>query len=179
MKSFHDALAVWLGTAVNVALSLQTQSTEAPLKSHWLALQELRITSQHNVFPSEISIFTTWELLTGAAERQIHGSSVDEAYSVHKLSLGDFRPFDRTQGQTSVDRSLFRTSKGCLGLGPRSMRAGDEVFLVCGSHVLFVLQKNADKPTYSLVGEAYLHGFMHGEILIEEFKATIGEIAIE
>ncbi len=42
-----------------------------------------------------------------------------------------------------------------------------------------VLRKNEEKPTYSLVGESYLHGFMRGEMLTQEFQAKIGEVAIE
>jgi hypothetical protein len=59
------------------------------------------------------------------------------------------------------------------------MCVGDEVFLLRGSHVPLVLRKNEEKPTYSLVGESYLHGFMRGEMLTQEFQAKIGEVAIE
>lgn len=183
-ESFRDALAVWLGTAINVSRAISSRAgssntTETPLPAIWRALDELRTSAQQEVFPSEVTIFTTWNLLTDAAASRIHCSSVDISYAAHKRSLGNFRYFDRVQGQTSTDRSLFLTSKGYIGLGPKSMRAEDEVFFLRGSHVPLVLRRNVGKSTHCLVGEAYLHGFMQGEMLTPEFQASVREITIE
>jgi hypothetical protein len=59
------------------------------------------------------------------------------------------------------------------------MRAEDEVFFLRGSHVPLVLQRNVGKSAHCLVGEAYLHGFMQGEMLTPEFQASVREITIE
>ncbi|KAM3072057.1 hypothetical protein ACMFMG_008518 [Clarireedia jacksonii] len=61
-------------------------------------------------------------------------------------------------------RSLFRTSIGCLGIGPQSLQVHDEVWVLKGATVPFVLRPRED-GTYQLIGEAYLHGLMHGELV--------------
>ena len=59
------------------------------------------------------------------------------------------------------DRCLFITKKGYLGLGPWNMKEEDVVFLVPGADAPIVLRPAEDK--WKLVGEAYVHGIMHGE----------------
>jgi hypothetical protein len=60
-------------------------------------------------------------------------------------------------------RSLFRTSVGSLGIGPQSLQILDEVWILNGATVPFVLRPRED-GTFQLIGEAYLHGLMHGEL---------------
>lgn len=61
-------------------------------------------------------------------------------------------------------RLLFVTEKGFLGLGSSTLEIGDEVWILAGADVPFVLRPSglsADK--FCLVGEAYVHGAMQGE----------------
>ncbi|PQE24591.1 heterokaryon incompatibility protein [Rutstroemia sp. NJR-2017a BVV2] len=60
-------------------------------------------------------------------------------------------------------RSLFRTSVGSLGIGPQSLQILDEVWILNGATVPFVLRPRED-GNYQLIGEVYLHGLMHGEL---------------
>jgi len=85
-------------------------------------------------------------------------------------------------------RRLFVTGQNqFLGLGPMSMEAGDEVWVLKGSRVPFLLRKmneeegvddeelaepNVDKGKgtpkiartyYKYIGDLYVHGIMHGE----------------
>jgi hypothetical protein len=73
-----------------------------------------------------------------------------------------------------VDRALFLTEKGYIGLGPDRCKAGDVVAVLAGVDVPFVLESRAvsKKDAFYLVGEAYVHGAMHGEAVrsIEEGK---------
>ena len=70
---------------------------------------------------------------------------------------------------TVVGRRVFTTEQGYLGLGPRDMEVGDQVFILSGSNVPFVLresetaQVNPLLPAYSLVGDCYVHGIMYGQ----------------
>jgi hypothetical protein len=57
---------------------------------------------------------------------------------------------------------LFTTVQGHLGNGHRSMKAGDEVWLIAGFPIPLILRRNNDGK-YRLVGDAYVHGIMHGE----------------
>ena len=47
-----------------------------------------------------------------------------------------------------------------------------------GAMVPFVLRITSKKLEYKLIGETYLHGFMHGEMLTSEFKSNVGTLKI-
>ena len=56
-----------------------------------------------------------------------------------------------------------------FGLAPRAAQVGDEVVLFLGAKFLYIIRKtDTDNglPTYGLVGEAYVHGWMNGELLM-------------
>ncbi|KAK1980969.1 heterokaryon incompatibility protein [Colletotrichum cereale] len=70
--------------------------------------------------------------------------------------------------ETLWERRPFLTDSGYLGLGGRSMEDGDAVWVVAGCPSPLVLREvpvsSISGPfCYRLVGEAYLHGVMHGE----------------
>lgn len=67
----------------------------------------------------------------------------------------------------SSTRRLLRTRKDYLGLGPSGMKEGDEVCIVLGAHVPFVLRYKK-KNRLQFIGEAYVHGIMHGEAVRSE-----------
>jgi hypothetical protein len=63
-----------------------------------------------------------------------------------------------------------------MGLGRDDVQAGEEVCALKGGAVLYALRRHDDMasvlgdgcglaPMFSFVGEAYLHGFMDGEVL--------------
>ena len=62
-------------------------------------------------------------------------------------------------------RRVFLTSEKQLGLGHGSALPGDEVWILQGARTPFVLRRNGNlgDDTFQLIGEAYVHGFMHGE----------------
>ncbi|KAF2803303.1 uncharacterized protein BDZ99DRAFT_170585 [Mytilinidion resinicola] len=68
---------------------------------------------------------------------------------------------------------FFVTEKGYLGLGPPDAAPGQEVVILLGFHMPFVMSKNED-GSYELVGEAYVHGIMDGEAVpgaeVEELR---------
>jgi hypothetical protein len=59
-------------------------------------------------------------------------------------------------------RKIFVTSKGHFGAGPISMEIGDQVALLSGLTMPLILREAA--PHYEVVGEAYVHGAMQGEL---------------
>ena len=115
------------------------------------------------------------------------------AERLSSIQHNSFNPYQlrRTVG----GRVLFRTradsndSDVLLGIGPESMRGGDEVWLLKGGSVLYILRPLLTEPrgtlqvldctganttilnirkggsTYELVGEAFIHGLMDGELL--------------
>ncbi|KAI0098139.1 heterokaryon incompatibility protein-domain-containing protein, partial [Nemania sp. FL0031] len=59
-------------------------------------------------------------------------------------------------------QSLFRTCSGEIGLGSKLVNSGDEVWVLAGGNVPFVLRRVMD-GRYRLLEECYVHGVMHGE----------------
>jgi len=95
------------------------------------------------------------------------------------------RPTDTNKFRIAAkyrNRSIFMTRDNVLGLGPFSC-AMDEVWLLEDARVPFILRPkpDSDKPTFSLIGESYVHGIMHGEcvecdeegVVASQFKEII------
>ena len=59
-------------------------------------------------------------------------------------------------------RSLFSTVDRKLGLGPTSARQGDQIWILNGAKVPFILRPISDEM-FELVGACYVHGIMHGQ----------------
>ena len=78
------------------------------------------------------------------------------------------RPMSLPMGLFCGDRALYQTQKGYIGLGPKSLMGADEVWLLTGSKVPFILRQSLNKSDYYVIGEAYLHGAMHGELMTDE-----------
>jgi hypothetical protein len=66
--------------------------------------------------------------------------------------------------QYNTGRKLFTTSQKWLGLGPECLEQDDEVWLLKHAAVPFILRPHGESQ-YTLVGEAYVHGIMHGELV--------------
>jgi hypothetical protein len=61
-------------------------------------------------------------------------------------------------------RALILTHDGRIGLGPDRCAAGDQIFSLLGGDVPYVLRPTARVSEYIILGEAYLHGVMDGEL---------------
>ncbi|KAF2429737.1 hypothetical protein EJ08DRAFT_698008 [Tothia fuscella] len=78
-----------------------------------------------------------------------------------------------------MNRRLFSTEEGHLGLGPLSLDAGDEIFLLEGGRTPYVLRKRYDgSGKWEFLGDCYIHGVMHGEMMTEEFKRRFETVRI-
>ena len=60
-------------------------------------------------------------------------------------------------------RRFCLTRSGHVGWVPLDTQQGDIVGLVCGSKVPLILRSTGD--TYLVVGQSYIHGIMHGEVI--------------
>jgi hypothetical protein len=80
---------------------------------------------------------------------------VDHEYLDALLSLWSSRPFS--------------TALGHVGLCPSSTKDGDAVFIPYGGHCPYIIRKVPDSSQtegrWELIGEAYVHGIMDGELL--------------
>jgi len=67
-------------------------------------------------------------------------------------------------------KRLAYTSNGIMGLVRQETKVGDSVAVLAGSKVLHCLRqveetKSSGEQRYNLIGEAYFHGIMDGEIM--------------
>ncbi|OAP56816.1 hypothetical protein AYL99_08928 [Fonsecaea erecta] len=62
-----------------------------------------------------------------------------------------------------VDRCFYATASGGRGIGPYGTLPGDLVAILYGGQFCYILREVSEH--YVLVGDAYLHGAMHGELL--------------
>ena len=72
------------------------------------------------------------------------------------------REFDRLRFIFSSSRRVFRTHENYLGNGRRSIRPGDQVWILAGAKIPFILRPQ-ENGKHVLVGGSYVHGAMHGE----------------
>jgi hypothetical protein len=79
----------------------------------------------------------------------------------------------------TVNRKFFITEKGYFGLGPSTTQPGDNVCVLAGGHVPYVVRPRdcdcaasilGDEPVNSLelLGDAYMQGIMNGEVASAE-----------
>ena len=80
---------------------------------------------------------------------------------------------------TLIDRRLFRSAKGFLGLCPPSSDVGDSVWVLPNAKVPFILRPRKGTGHYELLGEAYLHGCMNGEIGQKYSCESVQQIRIQ
>ena len=64
-------------------------------------------------------------------------------------------------------RAFFTTDSRYFGFGPNCTAAGDQIFLLIGSDVPFILRPAGEK--FELISACYVHGIMYGEGLCKNF----------
>ena len=75
-------------------------------------------------------------------------------------------------------RSLATTAGKLIGLVPRLTQVDDEIFVLDGGQVLYVLRPVGE--CFQCIGESYIHGLMDGEALrkLEDGTAEVDTIRI-
>lgn len=57
------------------------------------------------------------------------------------------------------------------------MQPGDQVWLIRGTRLLFVLRPMSDEDCFRLVGETYVHGCTNGEV-VDMLKDRMGAVTL-
>jgi len=65
----------------------------------------------------------------------------------------------------NIDRICIRTKDGSVGAAPLDAEVGDEVVIFAGSRTPFILRKAEDPRDYYIIGDCFVKGIMHGEVL--------------
>lgn len=81
-----------------------------------------------------------------------------------QTSIQLHRYFEEVDTMT-LGRAFFRTRNGYIGLGPSSIKSGDQACVVLGCRSPLILRPNDDR-SYIVVGECYIDGFMDGKALL-------------
>lgn len=72
--------------------------------------------------------------------------------------------YEVTRQSTSTNLNFCATKKGLLGWVLPTAREGDKICVFAGARVPFIIRDRQD-GTYELLGDAYIHGIMHGEAM--------------
>lgn len=168
-------------------LMLEEQIKNQPLQELWSQLKEqedmlpsiydTKAQQRHHAFA--LSVIVSRDLLDGeteidhleyralwlAYERFLECERVDiddELKNKMRLLVGG-------QRRAMHNRKFFRTNQGYYGVAFGAMEIGDVCCVFKGANVPFILRKcdidNRDNSArYWLVGAAYIHGIMHGEL---------------
>ena len=81
------------------------------------------------------------------------------------LGLGPPSQWYKAFVRHGFKRRFFITKRGHIGSGPPDMHTGDMVCVLLGAKTLMILREVSPKPTYELIGPAYVDGIMHGEAI--------------
>lgn len=109
---------------------------------------------------TEADLLSMWDSVKDGYYGDADDSHFDESYPQAKREAQRFR---RALRMACANRRLFCTSKGRLGLGPKTLRQGDQLVLLYGFRTPFVLRQHGHGNTFRIVGEAYLEGAMYGD----------------
>lgn len=91
---------------------------------------------------------------------------------MENIFQGTYSPMNLAELQHDLDiasgssRRVFRTDNGLLGTGMKSVKRGDEVWVLAGSKLPMLVrtrQASGSDNEFRLVGETYIHGVMHWE----------------
>jgi hypothetical protein len=96
-----------------------------------------------------------------ATESKVHFTEENPLNPMERARLS---VFEARMREVKRGRRMFRTDGNLLGMGSRSVEVGDEVWVLKGGNVPFVLRR-VKEGVYRLVGDAYVHGIMHGEAI--------------
>ncbi|KAI1325016.1 heterokaryon incompatibility protein-domain-containing protein [Xylariaceae sp. FL0255] len=81
--------------------------------------------------------------------------------------LGDIR---RSFESAYMGRRIFRTTGNYFGIAPQSLLPGDQVWILSGADTPYVLREVKSEEGWQVIGEAYVHGIMHGEAANSSFQ---------
>ncbi|KAF7539643.1 hypothetical protein G7054_g1984 [Neopestalotiopsis clavispora] len=97
-----------------------------------------------------------------------HDPTGDEGREFKRLHQTEFKQIRDANDLGYHNESLFLTQSGLIGVGSPGCRVGDQVYVLYGGKIPFILRparKRGRQNCYRYVGHAYVHGIMDGEAL--------------
>lgn len=98
--------------------------------------------------------------------REAYQTFRDNGHELHgsRSELQGWPGWEHSFGQAMYHRRLFTTVNGYIGIGPRTLFAGDRVCILKGCALPLIIRSRDGKDHVQVVGECYIHGCMDGEI---------------
>lgn len=134
---------------------------------------------------------TAWQtLVAGIAPKLADGSDIrannESDYKAYLVARDELIGDDKEQTEEEMNdvdwlwrrirtavvggRTFITTKKGFIGLAPGHTEKGDQISVLAGGRVPYILRKEQTPPpegsvgpVYSFVGDSYVHGIMDGE----------------
>ncbi len=177
MTGFRDWLLIALGQIYAGCLLLPSDEGYKPevvaeFEGRWMEVE------------SVIGGLVTTALVPNAAEIRVHGEAVSKArrgegqWPEVIVSQQEFKDQIR---RVMIFRSLFRTEGEWIGVCTETCRVGDEVWLLEGGAVPYVLRRTTVEDGgvgFVFCGECYLQGGMHGELINGDMDGRWEELVL-
>ncbi|KAK0627606.1 heterokaryon incompatibility protein-domain-containing protein [Immersiella caudata] len=153
----------WYGTPLTDPASNLADFAACLLENRlWLALDP-------STFGLEICNTTAHENAEGMDIDGMEISSGDSCITSNELeaiaSGGNADVFLDAAATACIGRSLFCTASLKLGVGPKEMQPDDQVCIIYGTRVPFIIRQCEEKEGYTFVGECYIREYMNGETI--------------
>lgn len=153
-RSFRCSILVRVSWAIMDAGA--SPLSEQLVASIFTSLNTLSAMDPHNLIPTPDSVHRF-------VEKESSFPPSELLTDTHLATLPpEFTPYPEAL-RSVKEAKFFRTRKGFMGTGPLSMREGDSVWLFPGAQVFFILREKLGTDRFELIGDAYVHGLMHGE----------------
>jgi hypothetical protein len=160
-NAFRYLVSERVGMLEDYPIILEEQGEEINLEEHSTLLTQTKASIDHlsMTYPNN-QVIPDWDAI-----HEIIESGMQDPNSPEKIALD--RNFDSISESFRVAyacRRLFRTRGNYLGIAAQSLQEGDAVWVLAGAAVPFVLRPLKNRE-WKVVGEAYVHGIMSGEVL--------------
>jgi len=76
-----------------------------------------------------------------------------------------------------LGRRFFVTKGGLLGIGPHTIKEGDDVYVVFGADMPMIFRQANEHKV--LIGDCYVHGIMQGEAIEAHNKKSSQSLTTE
>ncbi len=156
------------GSGLIVAMAEQFRSLghDDRLKGMETLVENAKNQARHYVTPLFACPESTYpDLVPHPKSRVIHTDPNPAYYHMAVLNL-------------ALNRKVYRTRSGYLGIGPRVMKPGDQLVVLYGGHAPFILRQSGGDWTF--VGDAYVHHWdlMTGQ-MVDRVRRGRTNIAVE
>ena len=108
--------------------------------------------------------------------REIVKQVLDPEFNVSQLSNSASKVLENAELYLR-GRTFFNTDTGNIGLAPLAAEAGDHVVILLGGRTAFVLRPSGTAGHFQIIGESYLHGYMHGEALLGPLPSQVRSVS--